>query len=144
MDSPLFSQGDTIQMKHLTVFLFLLLALTLALPAQTQRTVSTNGIIAINTATTGSIALGSCMPAAIIVPSGWTTASLAFEASVNGTTFYTVNQYGGRRIESVAVGWNDIAAADSWAWRYMKILSVNSSGVAVNQTAERTVTVVCR
>jgi hypothetical protein len=131
-------------MKQITGSLLLLLVFALALPAQTTRSVSVTGTIAINTATTGVISLGTCMPTAFIIPATWTAASLAFEASTNGTTFYTVNMYGGRRIEAVAVGWNDIAPADSWGWRHMKILSVNGSGVAVNQAASAPVIVVCR
>lgn len=131
-------------MKTTIAILILLAVFCFALPAQTVRTVSITTSIADGASTTPPIALGACLPVAIVIPAGWTSSSVAFEASVNGTTFYTVNQYGARRIEAVAVGWNDIMAADSWAWRHFKILKVNSSGVAVNQSGAVAPIVVCR
>jgi hypothetical protein len=133
-------------MKHLKVFLFLLLALTLALPAQTQRTVSITATIANGTAGTGSIALGSCFPTGVLMPTTWTAASILVKASLDGTNFYPVyDQYGTMLILTAADSrWIVFNPPDTWGFRFMQLRSVNSSGVDSNQAGTRSLKVICR
>lgn len=134
-------------MKHISVVLFLLLAVTLApLAAQTQRTVSITATIATGTAGTGSIALGSCFPTAVLMPTTWTAASVLVKASLDGTNFYPVyDQYGTMLILTAADSrWIVFNPPDTWGFRYMQLRSVNSSGVDSVQAGTRSLKVICR
>lgn len=84
----------------------------------------------------------------IQLPSTWTDASLTFAVSPNGTTYtplywngaeYTIEAAGGAAASS-AVSLEPSAFA---GWPYVKIRS-GTSGVAVNQGAERTLLCVTR
>lgn len=118
----------------------------LAAPIFAQQSQSATAVIAAGESLSTSISLGNRTPAAIIMPATWTTAGLAFQASVDGTNYYKVKVFGSRWIETVAADdWVTITPADTWGWRYMKFESVDSStGAASNQVAARTITLIYR
>lgn len=90
----------------------------------------------------GSIDLIGFLLAGIQMPTGWTAASITFQASVDGTTFqdvydtegneYTIASAGAAASRFIALDPRDFAGV-----RFLKIRS-GSSAAAVNQGADRT------
>lgn len=133
-------------MRHFAIAFFLIAALACGLQAQTVRTVSVDATIPINTAVSGWVSLGACVPVGMIMPSAWTTASIAFYAATQSSSGNNVyDEFGSRVIIPVAASsWVKLQYTDTYGFRRLKIQSVNSSGVDVNQTAQRVITIVCR
>lgn len=137
-------------MKHKLLILFFALAFVCA--GQTVRNVTKTALIPVNTAESAVVSLGQCWPIAFIAPTGWTAAAISVSGSINGTTFYNMqDRYGARLIfAATAATWTVVdSPAETWSPRFAKIQSVNAStGAAVNQVgvadSTRTVTIVCR
>jgi hypothetical protein len=131
-------------MRKFSALLIVLLLVSL-LPVLAQQPESATATISSGGSLSTAISMGKRTPTAIIMPAAWTSAGLAFQASINGTDYYKVKVLGSRWIETVAADdWVVVTPADGWSWRYVKFESVNSSGVAVNQGGDRTITLVYR
>lgn len=78
----------------------------------------------------------------VLMPAAWTAANLGFEASFDGATFGTVYTASGTLSQTVVTADDFIAfpAADAIFAPYLKVKSVDNANVAVNQTADRTLT----
>ncbi len=93
----------------------------------------------------GGVDLGGMAVARIVMPAQWTTAVLTVQASADGQTYsdlydrygteYTIQAAAGRAIV--------IPVSELCAMRYIKLRS-GTSGSAVNQAAERAITVIGR
>ena len=104
--------------------------------------------IAINASLSGEVDLGSYRLAGIVMPAAWTAANLTFQvASATGGTFQDLYDDGGNEVTvTAAVSRSlglDLLAGTLAPWRFIKIRS-GTSGVAVNQAAARTITLVCK
>ena len=90
--------------------------------------------------------LAGCTPAAIITPSAWTSASIAFQSTIDGTNFFKVyDQFGTRVSLTVSTSqWVVFQPADTWSFFSVKLESIDGSGTAVTQTAAREIKIVCR
>jgi hypothetical protein len=100
--------------------------------------------IAASASLSGALDLGARTPVGIILPSGWTTASLTFQGSVDGSTFFDLYNAAGVEVtvtNGQASRWYALDPSDFYGVRYLKIRS-GSSGTPVNQTSQVTVTVV--
>jgi len=134
-------------MKNLFRVAFLLtLSATLWAQQPTYETVTAT--IPAGASTSAIIKPGACIPVAIATPAVWTSASIAISATVDGTRFLPVyDVYGTRLIIVVGTDrWVTLLPSETWSLtlKALKILSVDSSGNAVNQTVEAPVTIVCR
>lgn len=89
--------------------------------------------------------IGDRVPVAIFMPATWVAASLTFQGSVDGTNFYNLYDEGGNEITfTVAQQRTVVLAAASLAGvPYLKFRS-GTSALAVNQTADRVLTVMLR
>jgi effector-binding domain-containing protein len=98
--------------------------------------------IAISTSLSGAVDLGGRKLVAIVMPSGWDAAGLTFQASPDGVTYYNVYDGATERGLTVAASYYSALAIGDWVGiRWLKIRS-GTAGSAVNQTAERTLTLV--
>lgn len=109
--------------------------------------VTTTVSIPINTSimATGLDLLG-CTPAAIEMPSAWTTANITVSASstLAGTYKDVYDEYGSEvTITAAASRFIRLNPADWWSHRFIKLRS-GTSGTPVTQTAARTLTIHCR
>ena len=98
--------------------------------------------IASGASLSGAVDLGGRKLVAIVMPSGWTAAALTFQASVDGANYYNV--YDGSTERSVAVDadyYSMLAIGDYVGVRYLKVRS-GTAASAVNQGADRTLTLV--
>ena len=89
-----------------------------------------------------AVDLGGRKLVAIVMPSAWTAASLTFQASVDGVTYYDV--YDGSTERTVAVAasyYSMLAIGDYVGVRYLKVRS-GTAASGVNQGADRTLTLV--
>ncbi len=104
-----------------------------------------NATIAINTSLSGAVDITGCTVAGIIMSAGWDTASITAQASVDGTNFYNLYDEFATEVtvSAAASRFIRLSPADWWGVRYVKLRS-GTSGTAVNQTAARTLKVVCR
>jgi hypothetical protein len=88
--------------------------------------------------------LGGTIPVAIVMPAAWTAASITFQASVDGATFYDVYDTDGTEY-TATVGASQYVALNPekfFGAIYLKVRSGTTSA-AVNQGAERTIKVMC-
>jgi len=105
---------------------------------------------------TAIIASGSSLSAAIpldrrpvlriLIPSGWTTASITFLGSYNGADYFDITDEAGDEVELAAAASKmlQIANPDNWGGiPYLKIRS-GTSGTPVTQAADRTITLSVR
>jgi hypothetical protein len=93
--------------------------------------------IASGASLSGSISCPGTL-AGIQMPAAWTTASLTFQVSLDGSTFTNVydkngNEYTVLSTSSVASQYVIIPPADTVGWKYIKVRS-GSSGSPVTQT----------
>lgn len=80
-----------------------------------------------------------------IMPSAWTAADVTFQGSVDGTNFFNLHDQFGNEIKHVVDASRFIALnpSDLASVRFFKIRS-GTSAAAVNQAAERKITIVTR
>jgi hypothetical protein len=81
---------------------------------------------------------------AIETPAAWDTANIGFEVSDDKSTWYPVYNEFGSIVQISGVGTTEaricIAPPETWvvgSFRWLRLVSQDSSGVDVNQTAER-------
>jgi hypothetical protein len=88
-----------------------------------------------------AIDLGTYQLARIAFPAAWTAADLTFQVSADGTTYNNLYTAAGTEYTVEADASRDVILTrqDFEAIRYLKIRS-GTSGAAVNQAAERTLT----
>lgn len=91
-----------------------------------------------------AVPLGAATLVGISMPAAWDTAGLTFQASVDGTTFQDVQTTSAELSMTAAA--SKYIAVDPAVWRGVNLLKVRSgtSGTPVNQTADRTITLVLR
>ena len=84
--------------------------------------------------------------AAIIMPSAWTAARIAFRASLDGTAWHDVYDPDGTRVTVAAAAgrWIELPMSAVWAAKYLRLVSVDAGGAPVVQTADRAIIVVMR
>lgn len=102
--------------------------------------IANGGNVAPAIATEGRALIGVQMPA------GWDAAKLGFEVSLDGSTFRTVYDNAGALLQATAAAAEYIAfPLDSAVFGpWLKIKSVSAANAAVNQTANRTLTLLFR
>lgn len=113
-----------------------------AKPVGSQAVETTTVVIANGASLSGAVDLGGRKLVALILPDAWTAASLTFQGSVDGTNFFNV--YDGATERTLVVAANYYSAqniADWVGFRWIKVRS-GTAGTAVNQAAERTITLV--
>ena len=100
-------------------------------------------VIASGASLSGAVDLGGRKLAAIVMPSGWDAAGMTFQASPDGVTYYNVYDGATERGLTVAADYySALNVSSGWVGiRWLKIRS-GTAGSAVNQTAERTLTLV--
>lgn len=99
-------------------------------------------VIASGASLSGAVDLGGRKLVAIVMPGTWDAAGLTFQASPDGTNFFNV--YDGateRGLTAAASYYSALNIADWVGIRWIKVRS-GTAGSAVNQTAERTLTLV--
>lgn len=90
----------------------------------------------------GIVDLGGRKLVAIVMPAAWDAAGLTFQASPDGTNFFNVYDGATERALTVAASYYSALAIGDWIGvRWFKIRS-GAAGTPVNQTAERTLTLV--
>jgi hypothetical protein len=78
----------------------------------------------------------------IVMPSAWTAASLTFQVSHDGTTFYNLYDTSGEVTLSTTAANRAIGLTVTvTGWRYVKVRS-GTADTPVNQAAERVFTVI--
>ena len=104
-----------------------------------------SAVIAINTSLSAAVDLTGCTPAALEMPSAWTTAGLSFQGSVDNSTFNNLYDEFGTEITAQAAASRLIrlSPSDWWGIKYIKVRS-GTSGTPVTQTSARTIKVICR
>jgi hypothetical protein len=107
--------------------------------------VTTAVLIASGTSLSAAIALGQSTLVGIAMPAGWDAAALTFQVSVDGGTTFLEMQSASAVISYTAAA-SQYIAVDPTLWRGVNTIKVRSgtSGVAVNQTADRTLTLVTK
>ena len=106
--------------------------------------------IAINTAVSGTISLGVGLRTllGVLMPAGWTAASMTFAVSVDDSTYVPLH-YRGEEYEITAAGGAaaglavTIDPAAIAGWPYVRIRS-GTAGTPVNQLAKRSFQVLTR
>jgi hypothetical protein len=103
----------------------------------------TDAKIASGASLSGIIRCNDGLPAAIAMPSTWTTASLTFQGSADGVTFLDLYDSAGNEITVTAAASRLIVfhPADLCGLVALKVRS-GTSGTPVNQAADRTLSVV--
>lgn len=120
----------------------------MATPAPVNRAiVETAAVIATGTSLSAAVDLRGYSLVAIQMPaSGWTSASLTFQASSDGVLYQNVYDRFGNEVTVVASGGARFIQLDPADWlgaAYIKVRS-GTSGSPTNQTGGDTVTLVCR
>jgi hypothetical protein len=99
-------------------------------------------VIASGASLSGAVDLGGRKLVAIVMPGTWTAASLTFQASPDGVTYYDVYDGATERALTVAASYYSALAIGDWVGlRWIKVRS-GATGTPVNQAAERTLTLV--
>lgn len=115
-------------------------------PTRHPKRVSYVATIANGAAESDIVQLNDQVPVAVIMPSAWTTADLAFSASLDGTNFYPVVDMEGAAVivdgppaaSMVALPHQQLLGA-----RFLKLRSIDvSDGTPENQLAERVIIVI--
>lgn len=89
---------------------------------------------------TDAVSLGGGRLSAIYMPSGWDAASITFQASYDGANWQNLYDDTGTEL-SVTAAASHVLSLDPSRWigiQYVKLRS-GTSGLAVNQTADRTI-----
>lgn len=105
--------------------------------------------IAASASLSNAVQLGRKSLVAIVMPSAWTTASLTFQASPDGSTFdelYYLSGLASTNYVITAPGASQFIMLDPTQWRGIDTLKVRSgtSGTPVNQVAQALITLVAR
>lgn len=99
-------------------------------------------VIASGESLSGAVDLGGRKLVAIVMPAEWTAAGMTFQASPDGVTYYNVYDGATERSLSVAASYYSALNIADWVGiRWVKVRS-GTAGSAVNQGAERTITLV--
>jgi hypothetical protein len=115
---------------------------TNTLPVGGGYPVITTATIANTQSLSGVVDLGRTILSGIVMPSGWTAASLTFAGSADNTTFVPVNYNGAELTLAVAASQGySLDTSTFMPWRYLQIRS-GTAGVPVNQGAARTLTLI--
>jgi hypothetical protein len=113
-----------------------------AKPVGSQAVETTTVVIANNASLSDAVDLGGRKLVAIVMPDTWTTASLTFQGSVDGTNFFNVYDGAIERALTVAANYYSALAIGDWVgFRWIRIRS-GTAGTAVNQGGARTLTLV--
>lgn len=101
--------------------------------------------IASGTSLSGAAALGAKTLVGIAMPAGWDAADLTFQVSADGGTTWLEMQSGSAAIDLKAAA-GQYVAVDPALWRGVNMVKVRSgtSGAAVNQTADRVLSLIVR
>lgn len=114
--------------------------------AASDLSTSQDATIANAASLSGAINVSGYRLAAIVMPSGWTAASITFTGSRDGSAFLDVHDSGGAELALTVAASRLVAltAVHAEALRALKLLKVRSGTAAapVNQLAERTLTLV--
>lgn len=80
----------------------------------------------------------------IIMPSSWTSASLTFQGSFDGTTYYNLYDEGGNEVTFTVAASRYVIISTPAKFLGLKKLKIRSgtSGSAVNQGGDRTIGVI--
>lgn len=93
----------------------------------------------------GILELGGGILTGMILPAAWTAAGITFQGSVDGTNFYNLyDEFGAEITLTVdASRYIRLNPTDNYSIPYMKLRS-GTSGSAVNQGADRILTLIIR
>lgn len=110
----------------------------------TQQLEQTPVLIASGAALSAAVALGAKTIHGIAMSAGWDAAALTFQVSIDGVTFLELQGISAVVQATVAAG--QFIALDPAIWRGFNQVKVRSgtSGTPVNQTADRTLTLITR
>lgn len=102
-------------------------------------------VIANGESLSGAIGLGNQSPVLLIMPAAWTTADVTLQGSQDGSTYNDIYDRNGNEytITAAAARLILLDVADIPSVRWLKLRS-GTTGTAVNQGAERTLTLVVR
>jgi hypothetical protein len=101
-------------------------------------------LIATGTALSAEVDLGNKILVGIAMPSGWDAAALTFQGSIDGgNTWLELTSTGGTAV-SFTVAAGQFIVVDPTLWRGINAIKLRSgtSGAPVNQTANRTLTLI--
>lgn len=113
-----------------------------AKPVGSQAVETTTVTIANGASLSGAVDLGGRKLVAIIMPDAWTAAGLTFQGSVDGTNFFNVYDGATERALTVSASYYSAFNIADWVgFRWIKVRS-GTAGSAVNQAAERVLTLV--
>lgn len=104
---------------------------------------SDTATIANNASLSDAVTLGAYRATALLMPAGWTAASITFQVSVDGTNYYNLYDAAGNE-KTITVSTSRavyLPTDDFLGFKYMKIRS-GTAGSPVTQLAERLVIVV--
>lgn len=101
--------------------------------------------IAAGTALSDAVDLTGVVVSGIYMSGAWTTATLSFQASPDGNTWYEIYEAGSSEYSASAAASTLIPldVPTMWSVRYLKVRS-GSSASPTNQAAERVLTLVVR
>ncbi|MBZ9937352.1 hypothetical protein LB518_13690 [Mesorhizobium sp. BR1-1-16] len=115
------------------------------LPVGSAQIASVTATIANGASLSSAADLGTGRLVGLIMPAAWTTASISFQASADGTTFFNLHDVGAERTiassDAVASHFIALCLADWLGVRAIKIRSGSADSV-VNQSADRVITLV--
>jgi hypothetical protein len=94
----------------------------------------------------GVLALGPRQVCSLVMPASWTAAPLSFQASLNGTDFFNIVDSDGAEVLFPAVAASQFIPVPIGAFGVAPFLRLRSgtSAAAVNQGADRTITLLAR
>jgi|SRR5947209_2555294 len=97
------------------------------------------------TSLSGAIAFSGRAFAGLLMPAAWTAATLTFQGSVDGTNFYDLYDTGGNEV-TFTVAASHFVAGDPSSFVGLSHIKLRSGtgGAAVNQAADRLITVALR
>ena len=117
---------------------------TVSSPTYLPSTITATATIASGASLSGAIDLGQARLWAILMPAAWTAAGLTFQASLDGIAYYNLFDNTGTE-----VAWTVAASQFQYElfpakWLAIRWLMIRSgtSGVPVNQAADRVLTIV--
>lgn len=111
-------------------------------PVGSQAVETTTVTIANGESLSGAVDLKGRKLVGIVMPAAWTSASLTFQASPDGTNYFNLYDGATERALTVAASYYSMQNIGDWVGvRYLKIRS-GTSGSAVNQGGARVLTLV--
>lgn len=117
-----------------------------ATPVVATKFITFPAVIASGQSLSGAVQLGSMRMFAIVVPSGWTTANITFQSSIDGTNWAEVYDSSGAEV-TFTVGASppyfvqNLDASQFLGTQYLKIRS-GTAASPVNQASGATLTIV--